>query len=336
MTHIALPERITGEQHLEQLLSEPTEAAIDALRRIDGDLIVLGAGGKMGPSLARMARRAFEAAGLDRRVIAVSRFSNGDIQRQLQVAGVQTIRGDLLDPTLVDSLPDAAAVVYMAGMKFGATGNLPLTWAMNTHLPALISRRFRASRIVAFSTGNVYPLVPIDSGGCAEDVPPAPVGEYAMSCLGRERMFEYFATALDLPITILRLNYACEMRYGVLVDIALKVHCGQEVSLAMSHVNVIWQADANAMALAAISGAANPPLTLNVAGCERLRVRDVAERFGQLLTKPVKLTGTESPTALLSNGSRGRDLYGPPRVSAEQMMGWVADWIGRGGVVWDR
>ncbi len=341
MTQPALPERITDEQHLEQLLSEPTEAAIDTLGRIDGDLIVLGAGGKMGPSLARMARRAFEAADVDRRVIAVSRFSGGEVERQLQYAGVETVRGDLLDSTLVDSLPDAAAVVYMAGMKFGATGNLPLTWAMNAYLPALIARRYRDSRIVAFSTGNVYPLVPVDSAGpnaagCDEDVTPAPVGEYAMSCLGRERMFEYFSAMLDIPITILRLNYASEMRYGVLVDIARQVHSGQEVSLAMSHVNVIWQGDANAMALASLAGAANPPLTLNVAGCERLRVRNVAERFGQLLTKPVKLTGSESPTALLSDGSRGRGLYGPPRVSAELLMRWVADWIERGGVVWDR
>ena len=338
---MALPERIDDEQHLERLLSEPTRAAIEALGRIDGDLIVLGAGGKMGPSLARMARRAFEAAGVERRVIAVSRFSSGDAQRQLQDAGVETIRGDLLDPPLVDSLPDAAAVVYMAGMKFGGAGNLPLTWAMNAYLPALVARRYRDSRIVAFSTGNVYPLVPVElaspnAAGCDEDVPPSPVGEYAMSCLGRERMFEYFSAALDIPITIMRLNYASEMRYGVLVDLARQIHSGREVSLAMSHVNVIWQGDANAMALASLAGAANPPLTLNIAGRERLRVRDVAERFGQLLAKPVKLTGTESPTALLSDGSRGHDLYGPPRVSAELLMRWVADWIERGGIVWDR
>lgn len=341
MTHVDLPERIDDEQHLERLLSEPTGAAIEALGRIDGDLIVLGAGGKMGPSLARMARRAFEAAGVERRVIAVSRFSSGDAQRQLQDAGVETIRGDLLDPPLVDSLPDAAAVVYMVGMKFGAADNLPLTWAMNAYLPALVARRYRDSRIVAFSTGNVYPLVPVElaspnAAGCDEDVPPSPVGEYAMSCLGRERMFEHFSATLNIPITMLRLNYASEMRYGVLVDLARQIHSGREVSLAMSHVNVIWQGDANAMALASLAGAANPPLTLNIAGCERLRVRDVAERFGQLLAKPVRLTGTESTTALLSDGSRGHDLYGPPRVSAELLMRWVADWIERGGVTWNR
>ena len=313
-----------------------SEAVIDALGRLDGDLIVLGAGGKMGPSLARMAKRAFEAVGIDRRVIAVSRFSSGDVERQLQDAGVETIRGDLLDPSLVASLPNVAAVIFMAGMKFGASGNLPLTWAMNAYLPALVARRYGDSRIVVFSTGNVYPLAPVDSGGCDEEVSPAPVGEYAMSCLGRERMFEYFSATLDIPIVILRLNYASEMRYGVLVDLARQVNSGQEISLAMGHANVIWQGDANAMALASLAGAANPPLTLNIAGPERLRVRDVAERFGQLLGKPVKLTGTESATALLSDGSRGRELYGPTRVSAEQMMRWVADWIERGGTAWDR
>lgn len=326
------PDRIETVEQLDDLLSEPTPAAVEALARLDGDLLLLGVGGKMGPTLARMARRAFDTAGLRRRVIGVSRFSGGGLESWLQQHGVETRRCDLLDPSQLARLPEAANVLFMTGMKFGSTGQEALTWAMNAHLPALVCQRFARSRIVAFSTGNVYGLSPVTHGGSVESDAPQPVGEYAMSCLGRERMFEYFSRTFGLPMALLRLNYATEMRYGVLFDVARKVWTGEPVDLAMGQLNALWQGDANAMSLAAFGHLTSPPRLLNLAGPEQLSVRRVAEQFGELLQRPVTFRGSEAPDALLSNGQRALRLFGYPRVGARQMIEWIADWVRRGGV----
>jgi nucleoside-diphosphate-sugar epimerase len=328
---VGLPECIRDVEHLENLLSEPTPAAIEGVRAVNGDILVVGAGGKMGPTLARMARRAMDAAGLRHRVIAVARFSSPGLRDALDTYGVQTIQCDLLDDSAITGLPDAPAIVFMAGRKFGSTGDEPLTWAMNAYVPAVVCHRFRESRIVAFSTGNIYGLTPAGHGGSREEDVPAPVGEYAMSCLGRERLIQHFSRQHGAAAAILRLNYAVEMRYGVLVDLATRVARGEPVDLSMGYVNVIWQADANAMALAALAHTSSPPLLVNVAGPEELRVRTIAEDLARLLGTTATFTGSEMHDALLSNGSPAYRLLGTPRVDASQVLGWTADWIRRGG-----
>jgi nucleoside-diphosphate-sugar epimerase len=317
--------------HLEDLLSEPTPGAIAALSRLGGDLILLGVGGKMGPTLARMAKRGFDAAGSKHRVIGVSRFSSAQEEVNLRKHGVETIRCDLLDEAAVAALPDAPNVVHMAGMKFGATGQEPLTWAMNAYLPSVVCKKYRGSRIVAFSTGNVYGMTPIAGGGSRENDEPRPVGEYAMSCLGRERMFEHFSRTLNIPTALVRLNYACEPRYGVFVDLAQKVLAGEPIDLAMGHFNIIWQGDANAMTLQCFDHVATPPIVVNVTGPEKLGVRKVAEKLGRLLGKQPRFVGQEAETALLSDASRAFDWFGRPGVTADDLLHWVADWVRRGG-----
>ena len=321
-------------QNLDQLadrLSEPTPDVVETLRQLEGDLIVLGVAGKMGPSLARMARRASDLAGIKRRVIGVARFSAGGAEGQLQQYGIETIRCDLLDEEAVRRLPDAPNVLCLAGMKFGATGQESLTWAMNTHLPAIVCRKFARSRIVAFSTGNLYGLAPAMGGGSLETDSPAPIGEYGMSCLGRERMFEHFSRTLGTRAALLRLNYACDLRYGVLVDLAQKILAGAPVDLGMSWFNTIWQGDANAMTLRCFDQAASPPLVLNLTGPELLNVRETCEKLGQLLGRRPVFVGAESATALLSNARKALGLFGPPRVSADQLLAWVAAWLLSGG-----
>ena len=336
MNDTLLPEAIRDEEELDDLLSRPTDAAVRALGAVGGDVMLLGVAGKMGPTLARMARRASDAAGVERRVIGVSRFSTPGAQEALQAHGVETIAGDLLDEAFLDALPEVDNVIFMTGMKFGSGENAALTWAMNVHLPALVCRRFAASRIAAFSTGNVYPLVPVDGGGSVEADRLGPIGEYAMTALGRERMFEHFSRTLGISVALVRLNYAVEMRYGVLVDVGRKVYTGQPIDLATGHVNVIWQGDANAMALAALAEAAGPPFVVNVAGPEILSVRETAETFGRLLGKRPDFVGTESGTALLNDGSAGHRRFGPPRVDAARLIAWIADWIRRGGASLDK
>jgi nucleoside-diphosphate-sugar epimerase len=324
-------DRIANTEHLETLLSEPSAAAVAAMGRLAGDLIVLGVSGKMGATLARMARRASDQAGVRRRVIGVARFSDAGRETRLQAHGIETVRCDLLDPEQLARLPDVPNVLYLAGMKFGATGQEARTWAMNCWLPGLVCQKFRHARIVAFSTGNVYGLTPVLGGGSRETDALRPVGDYALSCVGRERVFEHFSRVHEIPVVLLRLNYANEMRYGVLVDLAQRVREGRPVDVTMGHLNAIWQADANAVALAAFDRALAPPLVLNVAGPELLSVRRVAEQFSQLFGKPVTFTGVESADALLSNGQLGHRLFGYPRVSAGQMIHWIADWLDRGG-----
>ncbi|MHB1034847.1 MAG: NAD-dependent epimerase/dehydratase family protein [Pirellulales bacterium] len=328
----ALPETIDDVAQLEELLSRPTPRVVEAMARIEGDLVVLGVAGKMGPTLARMAKRASDAAGVSRRVIGVSRFSSHETRKALEAQGIETIAGELLDSDFVDSLPEAPNVVFMAGMKFGSQGSLPLTWAANAYLPTLVCRKFRRSRIVAFSTGNIYGMVPGAGTGSVETDLPNPCGEYAMSCLARERMFEYFSQSLGIPTALVRLNYAVEMRYGVLADLARKIYEAQTIDLGMAYVNVIWQGDANARTLCMLPDAASPALVLNVAGPELLAVRDICARFAEWMGKPVRFTGVESPDALLSNGAAAARHYGPVTVSAERVMRWTADWIARGGL----
>ena len=318
-------------EHLEDLLSEASDGVVDAVRRLEGDVIVLGVGGKMGPSLARMLRRAADEAGVKKRVIGVSRFSSPALPRQLEGWGIETIACDLLDPDQLIRLPDVPNVVYMAGMKFGTTGQQARTWAMNAVLPAMVCRKFRSAKIVAFSTGNVYPMVPVTSGGATEDQEPRPVGEYAQSCLGRERVFEHYSRTDGTPVALIRLNYAVEMRYGVLVDLASRVLAGETIDLAMGNFNCVWQGDANAMSIRAFDHVGSPPAVINVTGPETLGVRGVCEQLGRLLGREPSFTGTESPTAYLNNAALAVRLFGYPRVPVQQVIEWTADWVRRGG-----
>ncbi len=324
-------ERIGSVRELESRLSEPTGGVVQALGSLRGDIVILGAGGKMGPSLARMARRASDAAGVKRRIIAVSRFSNQALVAELKDNGVEPIPCDLLDEQAVARLPEAPNVVYMAGIKFGTTGNEPMTWALNAFLPGVACRRYRSSRFVAFSSGNVYGLVPASSRGSLETDELCPAGEYAWSVLGRERIFQHFSASAGTPVVLIRLNYACELRYGVLVDIAQRVRDGRPVSLAMGWLNTIWQADANAMALQAFSQAAAPARILNLTGPETLRVREVAEKLGRIMGRPVSFEGQESDSALLSDSRAAHGLFGLPAVTADTLLEWVAEWVRRGG-----
>lgn len=326
-----LPDSIRDVEQLETLLSEPTEPVIETMGRVEGDILILGVAGKMGPTLARMAVRASQAAGVRRRVVGVSRFSTPELQSRLQADGIETIRCDLLDRAQLGELPELPNVIYMAAMKFGTTGREATTWAMNAYLPGMVCEKFRRSRIVAFSTGNVYGMVPAEGGGSVESDPLRGDGDYAASCIGRERIFSYFSDQLGTAVSLIRLNYANEMRYGTLVDLAEQVMAREPIDLAMGYFNAIWQGDANAMALRALDHARVPPRAINVAGADRLSVREVAQRFGRLFDKPVTFTGSEASDALLSDGRLGNELLGHPRVSTEQMIRWIADWQLRGG-----
>jgi nucleoside-diphosphate-sugar epimerase len=323
-----------NDDELEERLSRPTAAVIDALRQTSGDIIILGAGGKMGPSLTTMVKRALANAGDagdSRDVIAVSRFSSLDAAVHLERAGVHVVRADLNDRDDLSRLPEAPNVIYMAGQKFG-TRDLPsLTWAVNTLVPAMVAERYASSRIVAFSTGNVYALSPATSTGSREDDALTPVGEYANSCVGRERVLEHGSRTRGTPVSIIRLNYAVDLRYGVLVDIAHRIVAREPVGVDMGYVNVIWQGDANAQAIRALPLAATPPFVVNVTGPERLSVRTVAEQLGALLGIPPEIEGTEAPDALLSDTSLAQSVFGPPSVSTDTLIAWVADWVARGG-----
>jgi nucleoside-diphosphate-sugar epimerase len=326
-----MPASITNEIELDDLLSTPRRETLAALDACPGDIIMLGAGGKMGPTLARMAARAASSASGSRRVMAVSRWSSHDAKRALNDAGVETIACDLLDRDAVARLPDAANVIFMAGQKFGTTGAPAMTWAMNTLVPANCAERFESSRIVAFSTGNVYPLTPVSAGGSREGDTPGPIGEYAASCVGRERIFELYAERSGTRVAIVRLNYAIDLRYGVLVDLALRVHRGEPVPVDMGYVNVIWQGDANRTALESLPHAGAPPFILNVTGTEVLSVRSLAEWFGSRFGTSVTFTGTERPDALLSNTDRMQKSFAAPETTLDDMREWIAGWIERGG-----
>jgi nucleoside-diphosphate-sugar epimerase len=320
------------EEELDDRLSEPRERTIDALRRSPGDIVVLGAGGPMGPTLARMAARAAAVAdaGARRRVIAVSRFGSAGVTRVLERQGVETIPCDLLDRDAVARLPDAPNVVFMAGQKFGTTDAPSRTWLMNVVVPANGAPRNDGSRSIAFSTGNVYPLVPVESGGAPESLPPGPVGEYAASCLGRERVFEFYSTARRTPVAIVRLNYAIDLRYGVLADLAQRLVRDEPIPIAMGHVNIIWQGDANRAALELLPYASSPPLVVNVSGSQTLSVRTLATELGKRMGVQPRFDGRESSDALLSDTTTFRQLLGEPELPVETMIDWVADWVGAG------
>ena len=328
-----LPTAITSESTLEALLAEPSPQALAALQTLDSDLLILGVGGKMGPTLARMAAQALAALQSPFRAIAVARFSQPTLRERLESWGVKTIACDLLDRAALAALPASRNVIFMAGQKFGTTGAPSQTWAMNTYMPALVAERFTEARVVVFSTGNVYPLTPVVSGGAVERDAPEPVGEYANSCLGRERIFEHFALTRGLRCAIMRLNYAIDLRYGVLLDIALKVKHNQPVDLSMGAANVIWQGDANAQALALLDHCASPAFVLNVTGPETVSVRRVAEHFGAIFGVQPHFTGTEAPTALLSNAAKAQQLFGYPRVALQQLIEWTAAWVNQGGAM---
>jgi len=316
------------EADLDNLLSTPRHETVAALEACPGDVIVLGAGGKMGPTLSRMVAR---AAGGTRRVIAVSRWSSPAAERALNEAGVETLHCDLLDQRAVDALPDADNVIFMAGQKFGTADAPAMTWAMNTIVPAHCTERYRQARIVAFSTGNVYALSSIDSDGSREDDAFGPIGEYAASCVGRERLFELSAARFGTRVGIVRLNYAIDVRYGVLVDIAVRVQRGDPVTLDMGYVNVIWQGDANRIAIECLPRADSPPFVVNVTGAERIPVRKVAEWFGARFDKPPRFIGAERGDALLTNTGKMRANFGPPEMTVDRMLEMIADWIERGG-----
>ena len=316
---------------LDDLLSAPSSGVVETMRRVRGDILFLGVGGKMGPTMARMARRATELASVSRRIIGVSRFSASDLPNLLNQWGVESIACDLLDEDAVNQLPDVPNVINLSGFKFGAQSNPSMTWAMNCYVPAVVARKFRHSRIVAFSSGNIYARVPVSSSGSVESDEPQPVGEYAITVLGRERMYEHFSRSLSIPMALLRLNYATELRYGVLVDLARKVWNGEVIDVAMGFANVIWQGEANAMSLQMLEHVATPPNVMNIAGAEILCVRDVAEQFGRLLGRSPRFSRTEGPDALLNNAARSHALFGTPQVTADQMIQWTANWIQLGG-----
>lgn len=327
---IQYSDTITTEQQLEELLSRPSSEVTDMFKTLEGDFIFLGITGKIGPSLARMAKRASNQASISRRIIGVSRFNKPEEQKKIESYGIETIRGDLLNPDFVKSLPLVKNVIFLAGMKFGSESNLPLTWAMNSYVPALVANHYRKSRIVAFSTGCVYPLVDVSSGGSLETDSPVAVGEYAQSCLGRERMFEYGSTRNGTSVLLIRLNYSVELRYGVLVDIAQKVQNEELIDLSMGYFNVIWQGDMNSMALRALSYCSSPARIINLTGPETLSAREVALEFGKIFGKSPKFRGLESPTALLSNAALSYELFGKPEVPISQMIRWIGDWVRNG------
>jgi nucleoside-diphosphate-sugar epimerase len=316
---------------LEAKLAQPSNELIQDLSKVEGDIIILGAGGKMGPSLAKLAVNAIREGGLSKRVMAVSRYSNEEARRDLEQSGIQTIPCDLLNDEELKKLPEAANVMYMAGNKFGTTGNEHFTWAMNAYLPGRVAEKYKDSRIVVFSSGNIYPFSPVGLGGVSEAVAPSPIGEYAQSCLGRERTFEYFSHKYGTPMAMYRLNYAIDLRYGVLLEVAKSVNEGRSINLEMGHANVIWQGDANEMALRCLPICSNPPNIVNVTGPETMSIRWAAQEFGKRLNKEPQVMGKESETALLSNASKSHQLFGYPRVSLLQMIDWVADWVKEGG-----
>jgi nucleoside-diphosphate-sugar epimerase len=312
---------------LEERLSDPSPGLVADLAALDGDILVLGAGGKLGPSLVRLALR---AAARRRRITAVSRFGEEGLAAALAAAGAEVISADITDDAALAGLPEARNVVFLVGSKFGSTGREAETWYTNAYLPGRVADRFRQSRIVALSTGNVYPFTPAGSDGPTEETPPGPVGEYAMSCLGRERVMSRFARHNGTPLAIIRLNYAVEMRYGVLVDIAHAVLNGKAVDVTMAAVNVVWQGYANEVILRALRHAAPEPFVLNVAGPEVLPVRQLAERFAERFGRAAEISGSEAPTALLSNAARCMALFGPPPVTVDELIGWTADWLRNG------
>jgi dTDP-4-dehydrorhamnose reductase len=328
---MTLPDRIQSEDQLEDILAEPSNADLECVARLDGDFLILGAGGKMGPSLARRVHRAVLRTGSRSRVLAASRFSSAIVRDGLEAEGIQTMACDLLDGGQIAAIPHCDNVLFLAGRKFGTLDRTDVTWAINTVVPARVAERFARSRMVVFSTGNVYPLVDVDGPAPDEEQAPAPVGEYAQSCLGRERVVEFVSREQALRALIFRLNYAVDLRYGTLVDVARKVHAGQPIDLTVGVFNAIWQGDANSYALRSLELCTTPPAVLNVTGPERISVREVAEWFGTAFNRAPRFVNSEGRVALLSDSSRCRALLGEPAVTLPMLRQWVADWVAAGG-----
>ena len=322
---------MTELEALEQELLKPSEALISDISKIEGDIILLGVGGKMGPSMAKLARKAIVRAGIDKRIIGISRFSEAGTREELEADGIETISADLLNEKDLAALPEAKNIIYLAGTKFGTTGKEPFTWAMNSYLPGRVAEHYKNSRIVAFSTGNIYPFTPINSGGLSEEHLPAPVGEYGQSCLGRERVFQYFSERYSIPTLIYRLNYAIDLRYGVMLEIAKSVNEGRSIDLTTGNVNVIWQGDANEIAIRSLLHCDVPANILNVTGPETLSLKWLAEQFGTLLGKEPLFENEVQPTALLSNASKAHKLFGYPRVTVRDMIEMTVAWLHAGG-----
>jgi nucleoside-diphosphate-sugar epimerase len=320
-----LPDRFRDVEHLEEVMTAPSAALVAELEKTPGDLIILGIGGKIGPTLGRLAKRA--APG--KRVIGVARFSEPGLRAKLAGWGIECIEADLLDRTQVEALPKLPNVVFMAGRKFGSTGAVDLTWAMNAHVPALVAEAFAGSHIVAYSTGCVYPYVDVRQGGATESTPAIPPpGVYAYSCVAREAMFQYFSRAHGTPGRIIRLNYAIDMRYGVLFDIATRIYSGQPLDITMGHVNVIWQGDANEFVLRTLNHCTVPSSPLNVSGLP-VSVRWLAEQFARQFRKQPVFQGSEAADAWLINPAEAMRLFGPPRVPLARMIDWTSDWVAR-------
>jgi hypothetical protein len=323
LSHDNLPNTIANVDALDDLLCLPSQALIDDLGKVDGDIMILGVAGKMGPTVAGLAK----SAAPGRRIIGVARFSDASVKDWLESRGIETLHCDLLDEAAVGVLPKVPNIIFMAGRKFGGEGDLSLTWAMNAHVPAIVAQAFHASRIVAFSTGCVYPFVPVDGKGADEATAPNPPGEYAQSCVGRERMFEYFSRKFATPGRLFRLNYAIDMRYGVLHDIATKVFSGTPIDVSLGHVNFIWQGDAASRALRCLAHCDTPTSAINVSGHEIVAVRDLAASFGKLLGREPVIVGQEEPTAWLTNTQLAVELFGPPVVDTARLITWTADWV---------
>ena len=314
-------------------LSEPSPALLSDISKIDGDILILGVGGKMGPALAKLAKQSVDQAKVNIKIIGVSRFSEPGLKDDLENSGIETYTADLMNEEQLESLPAARNLFYLAGTKFGTTGRESYTWAVNTYLPGRVAEKYERSRIVVFSTGNVYPLTPVLSGGATEENPADPLGEYAQSCLGRERIFQYFSAKNNTPLFIYRLNYANDLSYGVLLDIARAVQEQKPIDLRMGHVNVIWQGDANEMALRALHYCSVPSKIVNITGPETVSIRWVAEEFGRMLGQQPAFIHEEQNTALLSNAAEAYRLFGYPKVPLKQIMYLLVAWIKQGGKV---
>lgn len=312
---------------------KPSQKLIEDIKLIDGDILILGAGGKMGPSMAKLAVNAIAKANVDKQVYAVSRFSDDKIVADLIRNGVKVIKSDLLDKESLNSLPDVKNVIYLAGYKFGTTGNEPYTWIMNTYLPGSVAEKFKNSNIVVFSSGNIYPLSLVVHGGSTENTVTSPVGEYAQTCLGRERMFQYFCNKNNTPMLLYRLNYANDVSYGILLEIAKAVYEDKEINLSMGNVNVIWQSDANEIAIRALLHCEVPAKILNVTGPEIASVRWIAEEYGKMFDKEVHFISSEESSALLNNAAESFKLFGYPTVTLKQMMELIGRWIVEGGEI---
>jgi len=319
------------EATLDKMLTTPSAGLVADMKKLKGDIMILGAGGKMGPTLAVLAKNAVTAAGVDKRVIAVSRFSDPFAVKLLEENGVETISADLLADGALEKLPDIENIIYMAGRKFGTGADASATWVMNTSLPTLVARRFKGANITVFSTGNVYPMVEPSTGGCSEDVPVSPIGEYAMSCLGRERVFEQAAREFGTKVLMYRLNYAVDLRYGVLYDLASKILAEEPIDLATPAFNCIWQGYANEAAIRSLLHAESPAAYLNVTGPEIVSVRFAAEELGKALGKAPVFTGEPGEKALLNNAGKCMELFGYPEVSLKALIRWQAEWLQSGG-----